>query len=43
MAEETLLVSGRRALPTESSTWNPKGFYMEPKRVLLLGQLKNPF
>ena len=32
-----------RTLSTEGSTWNPKGFYMEPKRVLLWGQPKNPF
>ena len=28
---------------TEGSTWNPKGFYLEPKRVILCGQSKNPF
>jgi hypothetical protein len=32
-----------RTLCTEHSTWNPKGFYLGPKRLLLLGQLKNPF
>jgi hypothetical protein len=27
----------------KSSTRNQTGFYLEPKRVLLWGQLKNPF
>jgi hypothetical protein len=32
-----------KALSTEGSTWNPKGLCLETKRVLLWGQLKNPF
>lgn len=38
----TLLVPGR-TLSTEGSTWNPKWFYMGPKRVILWGQPNNRF
>lgn len=37
---KTLLFPGRTPL---GSTWNPKIFYLEPKRVFLWGQLMNPF
>jgi hypothetical protein len=40
--EEPFLVLDR-TLFTEGSTWNQKGFYLKPKRVLLWEQLKNPF
>jgi hypothetical protein len=30
-------------LSTEGSTWNPKGFYVDPKKVFLWGQPNNPF
>jgi hypothetical protein len=33
----------RRTISTEGSTLNPNGFYLEPRRVLLWGQPKNPF
>ena len=32
-----------RTLSTEDSTWNPKGFFLERKIVILWGPPKNPF
>jgi hypothetical protein len=39
---EAFLVLGRRTLLVPGKTLFGKGFYLEPKRVLLWGQLKNP-
>ena len=41
----TLLVPNRNLLGfyTEGSTWNPKGFYLEPKRVVATAEPKKGF